>query len=171
MCACLASARARGTGKDRKAIWSVFEQYRALLRTHNLMEPDEIMACAAQLIEKTGARSYASVIVDETQSFSMPALRLVLRAVGKPLRRQPARLADFGRRRPSAHLRASRAILNKCGINVRGRSAKLYLNYRSTEHIRRLAVALLMGFRSTISMARAITTRATIRSWSEPNRR
>jgi superfamily I DNA/RNA helicase len=35
--------------------------------------------------------------------------------------------------------------LNKCGINVRGRSAKLYLNYRSTEHIRRLAVALLDG--------------------------
>lgn len=132
-------------GKDRKAIWSVFEQYRSLLRTHNMMEPDEIMACAAQLIEKeTGAKSYSSVIVDETQDFSMPALRLVCALSGN---RYDASLPDSLTLVGDAHQRiyGRRAILNKCGINVRGRSAKLYLNYRSTEHIRRLAVALLDG--------------------------
>ena len=37
------------------------------------------------------------------------------------------------------------AILSKCGINVVGRSSKLKLNYRTTEKIRRRAVALLKG--------------------------
>ena len=35
--------------------------------------------------------------------------------------------------------------MGKCGINILGRSKKLYLNYRTTEEIRRTAVALLEG--------------------------
>jgi len=110
-----------------------------------MMEPDEIMDCAAQLIAKEGgARSYAAVIVDETQDFSMPALRLVCALSGN---RYDASLPNSLMLVGDAHQRiyGRRAVLNKCGINVRGRSAKLYLNYRSTEHIRRLAVALLEG--------------------------
>ena len=132
-------------GKDRKAIWSVFEQYRSILRTSKMMEPDEIMDCAAQLVEKDGrGREYASVIVDETQDFSMPALRLVCALSGN---RYDACLPDSLMLVGDAHQRiyGRRAILNQCGINVRGRSSKLYLNYRSTEQIRRFAVALLEG--------------------------
>lgn len=35
--------------------------------------------------------------------------------------------------------------MSACGIDIRGRSKKLYLNYRTTEEIRRNAVALLEG--------------------------
>jgi hypothetical protein len=35
--------------------------------------------------------------------------------------------------------------MSACGINIQGRSRKLYLNYRTTEEIRRLAVATLEG--------------------------
>lgn len=35
--------------------------------------------------------------------------------------------------------------MSKCGIDIRGRSRKLYLNYRTTDEIRRQAVALLEG--------------------------
>jgi DNA helicase IV len=35
--------------------------------------------------------------------------------------------------------------MSKCGIDIRGRSKKLYLNYRTTDEIRRQAVALLEG--------------------------
>ena len=132
-------------GKDRKAVWSVFEQYRTLLRTSNFMEPDEIMAYAAKIVAKDLEHPpYASVIVDETQDFSMPALRLVCALSGN---RYDANLPNSLMLVGDAHQRiyGRRAILNKCGINVRGRSAKLYLNYRSTEHIRRLSVALLEG--------------------------
>jgi superfamily I DNA/RNA helicase len=39
----------------------------------------------------------------------------------------------------------NRAVMSKCGIDIRGRSRKLYLNYRTTDEIRRHAVALLEG--------------------------
>ena len=35
--------------------------------------------------------------------------------------------------------------MSRCGIDIRGRSRKLYLNYRTTEEIRRQAVSLLEG--------------------------
>jgi hypothetical protein len=38
-----------------------------------------------------------------------------------------------------------RATLGKCGIDIRGRARKLRLNYRTTDEIRRFAVALLEG--------------------------
>ena len=42
-------------------------------------------------------------------------------------------------------LEPNRASMSASGINIRGRSRKLYLNYRTTEEIRRLAVATLEG--------------------------
>jgi DNA helicase IV len=39
----------------------------------------------------------------------------------------------------------NRASMTACGIDIRGRSRKLYLNYRTTEEIGRLAVAPLEG--------------------------
>lgn len=39
----------------------------------------------------------------------------------------------------------NRAAMSRCGIQIRGRSRKLYLNYRTTEEIRRQAVSLLEG--------------------------
>lgn len=35
--------------------------------------------------------------------------------------------------------------MSRCGIDIRGRARKLYLNYRTTDEIRRQAVALLEG--------------------------
>ncbi len=35
--------------------------------------------------------------------------------------------------------------MSRCGIEIRGRSRKLYLNYRTTDEIRKQAVALLEG--------------------------
>lgn len=35
--------------------------------------------------------------------------------------------------------------MSACGIDIRGRSRKLYLNYRTTEEIRRQAIAALEG--------------------------
>jgi superfamily I DNA/RNA helicase len=38
-----------------------------------------------------------------------------------------------------------RAVLSKCGINIRGRSSNLRINYRTTEEIRKYAFAVLNG--------------------------
>jgi len=39
----------------------------------------------------------------------------------------------------------NKAAMSRCGIDIRGRSKKLYINYRTTDEIRRQAVALLEG--------------------------
>ncbi len=38
-----------------------------------------------------------------------------------------------------------KVVLGQCGINVRGRSKKLKLNYRTTDEIKKWAVALFNG--------------------------
>ena len=38
-----------------------------------------------------------------------------------------------------------KAVLSHCGINVRGRSSYLKINYRTTEEIRKYAFSLLKG--------------------------
>lgn len=138
----LAKRTGRGTvltrGK-RDAIWPVFEEYRAQLASRKLKEVDDAYRDAAVLLHDM-PQPYSSIIVDETQDFGPQALRL-LRAI------VPNGLNDLffvgdGHQRIYTRNRAS---MSASGINIRGRSRKLYLNYRTTEEIRRLAVATLEG--------------------------
>ena len=39
----------------------------------------------------------------------------------------------------------NRAVMGQCGINIRGRARKLYLNYRTTDEIRKYALSILEG--------------------------
>src|SRR3546814_2089509 len=39
----------------------------------------------------------------------------------------------------------NKVTLSKCGINIRGRSSRLRINYRTTEEIRQYAFGLLRG--------------------------
>lgn len=124
----------------RKLLWPVFEEYRLQLRRHNLREPEEAFRDAATLLNSQkldlGIRS---VIVDEAQDLSPAALQLIrsLLPVGEN------DLFIVG----DAHQRIYRnkASLSAVGINVRGRGRKLYVNYRTTDEIRRWAVAQLEG--------------------------
>ena len=118
--------------------------YRLILTREKLMDFDEIAILAANQIRESGQHPYASVIVDEAQDFSAPALRLVA-AISNNTKEAPVpnSLMIVG----DAHQRiyGKKAILGKCGINVMGRSSKLRLNYRTTEKIRKRAVAILKG--------------------------
>ncbi len=138
----LARRKGRGTVLNRAkrdAIWPVFEEYRAGLTLRKLKEVDDAYRDAATLLDGNLA-PYKSVIVDETQDFGPQALAL-LRAM---VPRGPNDLFFVG----DGHQRIynqHRASMSSCGIDIRGRSRKLYLNYRTTEEIRRAAVALLEG--------------------------
>jgi superfamily I DNA/RNA helicase len=83
---------------------------------------------------------YGSVVVDETQDFGPQALRL-LRAM---VPRGTNDLFFVGDGHQRIYPR-NRAAMSRCGIDIRGRSRKLYLNYRTTAEIRNQAVALLEG--------------------------
>lgn len=138
----MAKRTGRGTvlnrGK-RDAIWPVFEEYRAQLASRKLKEVDDAYRDAAALLQDK-PQGYSSVIVDETQDFGPQALRLLRALV--PKEKNDLFFVGDGHQRIYSRNRAS---MSACGIDIRGRARKLYLNYRTTEEIRRLAVATLEG--------------------------
>lgn len=138
----LAKRTGRGTvltrGK-RDTIWPVFEEYKAQLASRKLKEVDDAYRDAATLLQDK-PQAFSSIIVDETQDFGPQALRL-LRAM---VPNEPNDLFFVGDGHQRIYTR-NRASMSASGINIKGRSRKLYLNYRTTEEIRRLAVAMLEG--------------------------
>jgi Txe/YoeB family toxin of Txe-Axe toxin-antitoxin module len=129
------------TRAKRDLIWPVFEEYRAQLASRKLKEVDDAYRDAAHLLAKDPpVQNYSAVVVDETQDLSSQALRLLRTVVLKG----PNDLFFVG----DGHQRIykkNKAAMSRCGIDIRGRSRKLYLNYRTTEEIRKAAVALLEG--------------------------
>lgn len=124
---------------QRKAIWPVFEEYRNLLEARSLRESVDAMRDAANLLEAgKGNPAYRSVVVDEAQDMSTVAFRLLRRII--PVE-QPNDLFIVG----DGHQRIYRrkVVLRHAGVNIVGRSRKLYINYRTTDEIRRYAVGIL----------------------------
>ena len=128
----------------RDAIWPVFEEYRGQLTSRKLKEVDDAYREIASLLElKDGEGkllAYSAIVIDETQDLGPQALKL-LRAM---IPREANDLFFVGDGHQRIYTR-NRAAMSKCGIDIRGRSRKLYLNYRTTDEIRRAAVAMLEG--------------------------
>ena len=138
-----ASRAGRGTKlnrNQRKLIWEVFEEYRYLLSSKNYKEIDDAINDAINILKnKNDSFKYSSIVVDEAQDFSMRAFTLLRALVGD----HQNDLFIVG----DAHQRiyGYKVVLGQCGINVRGRSKKLKLNYRTTDEIRKWAISLLAG--------------------------
>lgn len=125
----------------RDLVWPVFEEYRTLLSSKRLKDVDDAYRDAAQLLAADEVRApYSAIVVDETQDFGPQALRLIRAMIAKG-KNDLFFVGDGHQRIYPKH----RAVMGRCGIDIRGRSRKLYLNYRTTEEIRKQAVALLEG--------------------------
>ncbi len=139
---------ARRTGRSgvlsrgkRDAVWPVFEEYRGQLASRKLKEVDDAYREVAQLLStQTMPGEYSAIVIDETQDFGPQALKLIRAMIPSG----PNDLFFVGDGHQRIYSR-NRAAMSKCGIDIRGRSKKLYLNYRTTDEIRRQAVALLEG--------------------------
>jgi superfamily I DNA/RNA helicase len=99
------------------------------------------MRDAIQLIHAKGreALPYQTVIVDEAQDMSKAAFELIRAIAGPP---KPNDLFLVG----DAHQRiysGQSVTLSHCDIDIRGRSKKLRLNYRTTDETRKWATAIL----------------------------
>lgn len=139
-----ATRNGRGTRLDRKKrmqVWKVFENYQNLMKENQIRDINTAMYESTKLLQSTGKRSgYVSVIVDEGQDFSDNAYRLIRALAGEDHRNDIFIVGDSHQRIYRNH-----PTLSKCGINVRGRSNILKINYRTTEEIRKHAFALLNG--------------------------
>ena len=140
---------ARRTGRGvvlsrakRDAVWPVFEEYRGQLASRKLKEVDDAYREVAEMLaaEMTTPAPYSAIVADETQDFGPQALKL-LRAMIPHGPNDLFFVGDGHQRIYGRH----KAAMSKCGIDIRGRSRKLYINYRTTDEIRRQAVALLEG--------------------------
>ncbi|BCG47907.1 Putative DNA helicase [Citrifermentans bremense] len=126
--------------QKRDALWEIFENYRLQLSTKGLKEPDDAYRDACTLLSDEESAPYAHAVIDETQDFGPQALRLI-RALVQPGANDLLFVGD-GHQRIYAK---NRATMSSCGIDIRGRARKLYLNYRTTEEIRLEAISLLEG--------------------------
>jgi DNA helicase IV len=124
--------------KKRDALWEIFENYRLQMSTKGLKEPDDAYRDACVILADEGDPPYAHAVVDETQDFGPQALRLIRALV--PHGPNDLMFVGDGHQRIYAK---NKATMSSCGIDIRGRAKKLYLNYRTTEEIRREAVSLL----------------------------
>lgn len=139
-----ATRNGRGTRLDRKKrmhIWKVFENYQNLMKENQIRDINTSMYESTKLLQSAGRKPrYASIIIDEGQDFSDNAYRLIRALAGEE---HPNDIFIVG----DSHQRIYRnhPILSKCGINIRGRSSILKINYRTTEEIRKQALLLLKG--------------------------
>ncbi|MFM8278030.1 MAG: 3'-5' exonuclease, partial [Cyanobium sp.] len=126
---------------QRARIWPVFDAVRAEFRQRGLWEPEEAKQIAADLIHKSaGSPRYAAVVVDEAQDLDAASFSLLRALVGEPRANDLFIVGD-----PHQRIYGKPVVLNRCGIDIRGRARKLRINYRTTEETRAWATAVLHG--------------------------
>jgi hypothetical protein len=128
------------TRGQRAEIWGVFEELRIQLHQRGLKCSEDATQDAADLLESGKAYlPYDAVVVDEAQDMGPQVMRLIRLLV--PPGANDIFIVGDGHQR----IYRRRYTLSACGIEVRGRSRKLKINYRTTEETRRFAVAVLEG--------------------------
>lgn len=124
---------------ERAAIWEGLAAYRAELDRRKLYEWTDVVRKVREHIEKDGTTPYRAIVVDEAQDIDAEQWRL-LRVLAP---NEDNSLFITG----DAHQRiyGKPITLSQFGINIRGRSYRLKINYRTTEQILRWATKLLAG--------------------------
>jgi hypothetical protein len=136
------SGRPRITRPQRKQAWSVFRAFQRGLKKRNLLTFEGAIHEARLAVDQGNFTKYAHVLVDEVQDFSLEALRLI-RAISPQNQDATDPLCTFG----DGHQRIYRTKIpmSRAGIDIRGRSRRLKINYRTSEQIRQFAQGILKG--------------------------
>ena len=128
----------RLTRPQRAVVWEVLDEFRRNLTALGKWTwIDLIQQTRLYLSNTNPALPFRAVIVDETQDWHAEDLRLIRQIVPAG----PNDLFLVG----DAHQRiyGKPVTLSQCGINIRGRSSKLRINYRTSEEIRNWSIRVL----------------------------
>ena len=123
--------------KQRATLWSIFSRAQQRLRESALVTLAQIYGDVAREMAEGAARPFDYVVVDEAQDVSVPQLRF-LSALGRVRPDSLFFAGDQGQR--IFQLPFSWKSL---GVDVRGRSHTLRVNYRTSHQIRGMADRLL----------------------------
>lgn len=131
----------RLTRQNRVQIWPVFDALRTEFRQRGLWEPEEAKQAASDLLQEAGTSArYTSIVVDEAQDLDVASFKLLRALVGDQHDNDLFIVGDTHQR-----IYGKPVVLSRCGIEIRGRSRKLRINYRTTEETRAWATAVLHG--------------------------
>ena len=122
---------------QRQKLWLVFERVRAGLRQQGLMTQAEIYAALTSEMEARRNPPFDFAVVDEAQDVSVPQLRFLEALAGD----KPNGLffaGDLGQR-----IFQTPFSWKALGVDIRGRSRTLRINYRTSHQIRMQADRLL----------------------------
>jgi len=130
--------------KDRKQVWEIVARlYETMEKNREIDYTGSCRRLREHLEAERVENPFDAVIVDEVQDLGPQELRLIAALSGAEADAKQDRLTlvgDGGQR-----IYAAKFSLRSLGIDVRGRSHVLRLNYRTTEQIRRFADQLLTG--------------------------
>ncbi len=139
-----ASRIGRGTRLPREKrlqVWKVFDEYMTLMKDQKRRDPEWAKyECRCIIQQQKEKLNYGAIIVDEAQDMSSESFRLLRTIIGEGHKNDIFIVGDTHQRIYKNH-----AVLSKCGIDVKGRSSYLRINYRTTEEIRKNAFSLLKG--------------------------
>ena len=125
-------------GENQRALlWSIFDRVRSALADRDLVTLPGVFAGVTEQVIPDGESPYDFVVVDESQDISVPQLRF-LAALRGGHENGLFFAGDLGQRifqTPFSWL--------SLGVDVRGRSSTLGINYRTSHQIRRQADLLL----------------------------
>ncbi len=123
--------------KRRINLWSIFEQVRSGLKTRNLKTYSDLFRNVASHLEKSKKPPFDFAVVDEAQDVSIPQLRF-LAALGEGRPNSLFFAGDLGQR-----IFQQPFSWKALGVDIRGRSRTLRINYRTSHQIRMQADRLL----------------------------
>ncbi|MGL5227595.1 MAG: UvrD-helicase domain-containing protein [Bacteroidales bacterium] len=127
--------------KGRMEIWSLVEKYHKRKSDNNYLDRLELFNRVTNYLIQNKIYLYDHVIVDEIQDFSNVELRFI-RSLCQPKSNDLFLVGD-----PYQNIYTQKPSFIRSGINIRGRSKQLRINYRTTEEIKRLALSSIKGIR------------------------
>jgi mRNA-degrading endonuclease RelE of RelBE toxin-antitoxin system len=123
--------------KQRKQLWSLFEKIKQIIGKAGLITSAELFSRLSEKITSTKNPSFEYVVIDEAQDVSIPQLRF-LAALGANRDDCLFFAGDLGQR-----IFQQPFSWKSLGVDIRGRSKTLRINYRTSHQIRKQADRLL----------------------------
>ncbi|MBL4808898.1 MAG: UvrD-helicase domain-containing protein [Phycisphaerales bacterium] len=145
----------------RKLLWEIFKGVREILDQRGLITISSIFGRLAKESSSFSSSLPDFVVVDEAQDITVPQLRFLATSVGD----SPNRLffaGDLGQR-----IFQTPFSWKSLGVDIRGRSRTLHINYRTSQQIREQADRLLPEAMSDVDGIRE-SRRGTVSAFSGP---
>lgn len=121
----------------RRAVWELYERYEQLRTERGILDRDDLLLLARDLVRESSDTRYDAVIVDEVQDLTCVGLQLLHAFVGD----KPDGLLAVGDGQQSIY--PGGFTLAEAGVAIVGRSTILTRNYRNGEKILRYAQAVV----------------------------